>query len=198
METATPAPPLTPPPPARWLPLIGLMAVILFVTFGGFLFSGIPEGSALGGEVEVGNPVEIAGRVTIRPAGGWEVASANEDPLPPGVQLTGGGGWLLAAVPVGTGTPEELVEFYVSTYLEPQASQLSVGSAEPLTHSAGSALTASYVGAFEGVGVPLEGEVIAIVAPSGVGVVLDGWAQQGTYGAVSDQVAAMAASVVIP
>lgn len=197
METAAPAPrSYAPERPARWLPLIGLMAVILFVTFGGFLFGGVPEGSALGGEVEVGAPVDVAGGVTIRPATGWEVAEQGTDP--PGVLLGGGGGWLLAGVPEGTGTPEELVEFYVTTYLEPQASQLSVGTAEPLSHPAGSALVASYFGAFEGVGVPLEGEVIAIVAPSGVGVVLDGWAQQGTYGAVSDQVAAMAASLRIP
>jgi hypothetical protein len=73
-----------------------------------------------------------------------------------------------------------------------------VGDIEPVALPAGPAAVASYVGLFEGVATPIEGEVIGIISASGTAVVLDGWASQGTYGPVHDQVAAMAASVAIP
>lgn len=201
MQTAeaAPTPPAQPRPrPARWLPLLGLLAVMSFVTLGGFFFSTTPAQPALagGGEVETGPAVEVSRGVTIEPAAGWQVTGPVEDP--PGLILDGGSGQLLAGVPQETGSPEELVAFYATTYLEPQASQLSVGETESMSLSAGAAVRAPYVGVFEGVGVPIEGEIIAIVAPSGTGVALDGWAAQGSYGAVRDQVEAMAATVVIP
>jgi hypothetical protein len=173
------------------------MAVITFVTLGGFLFSGSgAETSFAPDEVEVGNPIPVAGGVVIRPAAGWEQSQPSEDP--PGIVISNGTGWLLAGVPSGSGTPQELLNFYVATYLEPSASQLSVGTVESFASQTGEAVMASYVGVFEGVAVPIEGQVIAIVGGSGIGVAIDGWAAQGSYGAVRDQVASMAASVVIP
>jgi hypothetical protein len=186
----------SPPTERRWPPLIGLMAVIGFVTFGGFFFSGVPSGSSLAGEVEVGQPVDVAFGVTIQPAAGWEVTDEVGDP--PGVILSGGNGLLLVGVPGGAGTPEELVDLYVSGYLEPQASQLSVGGAETVSLPAGPAAVASYVGVFEGVDVPIEGEVFGIIGATGTAVVLDGWAPEGSYAIVRDQVAAMAGTVAIP
>jgi hypothetical protein len=172
------------------------MAVIFFVTLGGFLFSGLPSGSSLAGEVEVGEPVDVGNFVTIQPAAGWEVTDEVADPQ--GVILSGGNGLLLVGVPGGVGSPQEMVELYVSGYLEPQSSQLSVGGSEPLALPAGPAAIASYVGVFEGVDVPIEGEVIGIIGDSGTAVVLDGWAPEGTYAIVRDQVAAMAETVTIP
>lgn len=200
MQTAPPAPPPTPGPPperqARWLPLLALLGVMAFVTLGGFLFSGSPAGTAFAGDVEVGSAVEVAHGVTIQPAAGWQIAEPVVSPQ--GVVLEGGNGRLLVGVPGGIGSPEELVAYYASNFLEPQASQLSVGEVEPLSLPAGPAAVARYVGLFEGVATPIEGEVIGIVSPSGTAVVLDGWASQGNYGPVHDQVVAMAASVVIP
>ena len=203
MQTAEAAqPPAATPPaerPARWLPLLGLLAVMAFVTVGGFFFSGSPTQTAFpggAGEVETGPSIEVSQGVTIEPAEGWTSAGAVGDP--PGVVLEGGNGRLLVGVPGGTGTAEELVSFYATNYLEPQASQLSVGELETRSFPAGISVSAAYVGVFEGVDVAIEGEIIAIIAPSGTGVVLDGWAPQGTYGPVADQVAAMAGSVVVP
>lgn len=201
MQTAQAAPPPPPAPApekhARWLPLIGLVAVIAFVTLGGFLFSGSgAETTFAPDEVEVGNPTPIAGGVVVSPAAGWEQAQPSDDP--PGIVLSNGTGWLLAGVPSGSGTPQELLNFYVVTYLEPTASQLSVGTVESFASPTGEAVVASYVGVFDGVAVPIEGQVIAIVGASGVGVALDGWAAQGSYGTVRDQVETMAATVVIP
>jgi hypothetical protein len=36
-----------------------------------------------------------------------------------------------------------------------------------------------YVGTFGDVQAPIEGEVVAVVSPSGVGVVFDGWSTSG-------------------
>ncbi|MGH2711606.1 MAG: hypothetical protein ACRDH9_10440 [Actinomycetota bacterium] len=200
MQTAQAAPASPAPAPenhARWLPLLGLMAVITFVTLGGFLFSGSGAETTFAPEaVEVGNPVPVAGGVTIHLAAGWEQSSSSEDPV--GILLSNGTGWLLAGVPAGTGTAEELLEFYVRNYFEPHSSQLSVGSVEAFPTEAGDGVAASYVGVFDGVAVPIEGQVIAFVGPSGTGVVLDGWAAQGSYGSVRDQVETMATTVVIP
>lgn len=198
MQTATLEPPIPAPQPKerKWPPLLGLVAVMIFVTFGGFLFSGETANPVFSEDVEVGTAVPVAQGVTIQPAEGWVVTDEVGDP--PGIVLEGGNGLLLAGVPGGASSPDELVAFYVSGYLEPQASQLSTGTTEPVAMPAGTGAVVSYVGVFEGVDVPIEGEVIAIIGPSGTGVVLDGWSQQGTYGAVRDQVRAMAESVVIP
>jgi hypothetical protein len=197
MQSATEPPVAQPlPGPAKWPPLLVLLAVMGFVTFGGFLFSGAPADPVFSEDVEVGTAVEVSRGVTIQPAEGWQVTDQVDDP--PGIILEGGGGLLLVGVPGGSGSPEELVDYYVSGYLEPQASQLSKGTVEPLTIPAGTGAAVSYLGVFEGVEIPIEGEVIGIVGPSGTAVVLDGWSQQGTYGAVRDQVRAMAGSVGIP
>ena len=199
MEQVPPPPPVIPPspkPPGTWLPLIGLLAVMLFVTFGGFLFSGVPSGYA--GDVEVGAPIEVSGGVTIQPADGW----LQEERLvsPPGVRLVevGGNGFLDVGIHPGAGSAEGVVQEYVSGYLEPQASQLSVGTTEPLSVPGGSAAVVSYVGVFQGADVTLEGEVIGILGASGTAVVLDAWSQEGLYATVRDQVATMASSVTIP
>ncbi len=196
-ETAAPPPPTAIPqaPPGRWLPLLGLIAVLLFVTLGGFLFSG--DAAEVTGDVEAGaTPIEVSGGVSIRPAAGWVEDERVIDPR--GVILTSGNGLLLAGVLGGAGSPEEIVEHYVSGYLDPQASQLSTGTVERVSLPAGPAVVSSYVGVFEGVDVPIEGEVIGILSPSGTAVVLDGWAPEGLYATVGDEVAAMAASVVAP
>ena len=200
MEQAPVAQPAIPPPPKtprRWPPLIGLLAVMLFVTFGGFLFSGVPAGYA--GDVQTGAPIEVSAGVLIQPADGWVLEERIESP--PGVRLIGGdagNGFLDASIHPGSASARDVVQGYVTEYLEPQASQISVGSIEPLSLPGGSAAVVSYVGVFQGVDVTLEGEVIGILGSSGAAVVLDAWSQEGLYGAVQDQVAAMAGSVTFP
>ena len=199
-DPAIPAPPPPPPPPlakrpAKWPPLLALLAVLLFVTFGGFFFSGVPSGVA--GEVEVGAPVEIGSGATIQPAKGWIVEGHNANPA--GVRLHGSGnGFLDASIHASSVTAEEVVQLYVSEYLESQSTQLSVGTVETLEVPGGPAAVVSYVGVFRGVDVTLEGEVIGILGPSGSSVVVDAWSQEALYGSIREQVRAMAASVRIP
>jgi hypothetical protein len=168
------------------------MAVLLFVTLGGFLFGG--SSGAVAGDVVLGEQVPVTENVAIQLAEGWSVTQQAENP--PGVILTGPGGNALVGAPPGSGPPESLLEFYVNEILAGQADQLSVGEAEPLGLASGSALAASYIGVFPDVGTPLEGQVVAVVSPSGIGVVVDGWAPQGAYVGIRDQVLAMANSVV--
>jgi hypothetical protein len=169
--------------------------VLLFVTFGGFFFSGVPSGVA--GEIEVGAPIDVGSGVTIKPAEGWVLEAHNTNP--PGVRLVGSGnGFLDASIhPSGT-SPEEVVQTYVSEYLESQSTQLSVGEIETLSVPGGPAAVVSYVGVFRGVDVTLEGEIIGILGPSGTSVVVDAWSQETLYASVREQVRAMAASVRIP
>ena len=170
------------------------MGVVLFVTLGGFLFGGGTT-SAVAGEVELLSPIAV-GNVTIQPAEGWTVSE--EASCPGGAILTGNGGYLLVGLPSGTGTPEDLVDFYVNQCLLADAAQLSTGGLEPVSMAAGEALRVPYVGVFGDNGTPIEGEVIAVVAPSGTPVVLDGWAAEGTYRGVQTEVHAMANSLQVP
>ena len=187
-------PPAVPREPAGWGGTLGLMGVLLFVTLGGFLFGG-GAAPAVGGDVALGEPVAVADGVSVQVAEGWTVAQQVENPVP-GIIFSGPGGNAFVAVPQGSGSVEQLLEFYVNDILAPQADQISVGEAQPRGLASGSALSANYVGVFPDVGAPLEGEVTAIVAPTGVGVVVDGWAPEGTYSGIQDQVLAMANSVV--
>ena len=70
---------------------------------------------------------------------------------------------------------------YVDDVLEPDAEQFRVSEeVEPVRLASG--LTGSriaYVGLFGDVQAPIEGEVTAVVSPSGEGVIFDGWAPAG-------------------
>jgi hypothetical protein len=194
---AHPGPPVPPPPPPasqepRWLPAIGALAVILFVSVGGFLLAGEPTaaGQELTGEEGTpGGPVSV-GPVSVRPAPGWTVAE--QIPDPPQLRLSGGTAQLYVVVPSAQGATEELLHAYVDEALAPQAGQLSVSEVRPVELPSGQpASLLSYVGSFEGVASPLEGEVLALVSPTGTPVVFDGWAPEGLWVAARDEVRTM-------
>jgi hypothetical protein len=145
-----------PAPPRRErrvLPVLGVVAVVCAVLFGGYVVAGALSEPA-------GPPVEVAGVLQIAPLSGWELAQRFSDPAsPPGVRLTRGSGNVDAFALPFDGSSSDLVRSYVSQVLEPDASHLSISSIEPVT--------------------PIEGQVSAFVSPSGVGVVFDGWAPSG-------------------
>ena len=194
--------PPSPPPPARqesrWLPAIGALAVILFVSVGGFLLAGEPTaaGQELTGDRGTpGAPVSV-GPVSVRPAPGWTVAE--QIPDPPQLRLNGGAAQLYVVVPPAQGRAEELLHGYVDQALAPQARQLSVSDVRPVELPSGQpASLLSYVGSFEGVASPLEGEVLALVSPAGTPVVFDGWAPEGLWVAVREEVRTMIATAEI-
>jgi hypothetical protein len=164
-----PAPPLR---QRRWIPVIALTAVLGAVTTGGYLTSDA-LGEVRGGAVAVGTSVRVT------PFPGWELAGRSTDP--DRIRLTSGSTSLdVAALPFA-GTDVDLLGRYVDDVLEPDAEQFRVSEeVEPVRLASG--LTGSriaYVGLFGDVQAPIEGEVTAVVSPSGEGVIFDGWAPAG-------------------
>jgi hypothetical protein len=178
---------------------IGVLAVILFVALGGFLVAGDPTAAGdeiTGNEGTPGAPVQV-GPVSIRPGPGWSIAE--QIPDPPQLRLTKGAAHLYVVIPPGQASPEGHLQAYVDEVLAPQARQLSVSPIEAVELPSGQpAVLLSYVGSFEGVASPLEGEVLALVSPSGTPVVFDGWAPEGLWVGARDEVRTMVSGAEIP
>jgi hypothetical protein len=197
-----PGPPHTPPPqPAggsKWLSAFGVLAVTLFVALGGFLVAGDPTAAGeeiTGDQGTPGAPIPV-GPVSVRPAPGWTVSQQVADP--PQLRLTKGTAQLFVVVPPVQASAEGQLRSYVDEVLSPQAGQLSVSPIEAVELASGQpAVLASYVGSFEGVAAPLEGEVLALVSPTGTPVVFDGWAPEGLWVGARDEVRSMVSGAEI-
>ena len=176
-----PAPPLR---QRRWIPVIALAAVLAAVTSGGYLTSDA-LGEIRGGAVAVGTSVSVT------PFPGWELAGRSTDP--DRIRLTSGSTSLDVAAFPFDGTDVDLLGWYVDNILEPDAEQFRVSEAvEPVRLASG--LTGSriaYVGLFGDVQAPIEGEVTAVVSPTGQGVIFNGWAPAGQLQFEIDEIDAM-------
>ena len=173
MSVGTPIPlPAQPLRQRRWIPVVVLVAVMTGVVSGGYVTS-----DALGDTS--GETVMVSASVRIRPLPGWVLAERFDDP--PGIRLTSGSTSLDVATIPFTGTDEDLLASYVSEVLEPEAEQFQVSEeVEPIRLDSGLPGTRiAYVGLFGDVQAPVEGEVTAVVSPSGAGVIFDGWAPAG-------------------
>ena len=173
MSVGTPIP--LPAPPLRqrrWIPVVVLVAVMTGVVSGGYLTS-----DALG--ETSGGTVTVSASVRITPLPGWVLAERFGDP--PGIRLTSGSTSLDVATIPFTGTDVDLLASYVNEVLEPDAEQFQVSEeVEPIRLASGLTGTRiAYVGLFGDVQAPIEGEVTAVVSPSGAGVIFDGWAPAG-------------------
>jgi hypothetical protein len=179
------AEPLPAPPPREraLLPTVALVAILGAVVFGGYVVSDAiaPPG---------GGPVDVGAIVRVQPPPGWAVARRSTDPA--SVRLTRGNGTLDVLAGSFSGSPEDLLRVYVTRNLEPQAQQLSVSRPEPVRLASGPpGLRVSYVGTFNGVATPIEGELTAVVSSSGNGVIFDGWAPSGLLRSVLGDIQAM-------
>jgi hypothetical protein len=176
-----PAPPLR---QRRWIPVIALTAVLAAVTSGGYLTSDA-LGEVRGGAVAVGTSVRVT------PFPGWELAGRSTDP--DRIRLTSGSTSLDVAAFPFDGTDVDLLGWYVDNILEPDAEQFRVSEeVEPVRFASG--LTGSriaYVGLFGDVQAPIEGEVTAVVSPTGRGVIFDAWAPAGQLQFEIDEIDAM-------
>jgi hypothetical protein len=143
----------------------------------GVVTGGYVTSDALGNTGDETVTVSASVRVTALP--GWELAERFGDP--PGIRLTSGSTSLDVATIPFNGGDVDLLASYVDEVLEPGAEQFQVSEEiEPVRLASG--LTGSriaYVGLFGDVQAPIEGEVTAVVSPSGVGVIFDGWAPAG-------------------
>lgn len=186
------AAPLPSPPhrERRWLPVLAISAVLVAVVSGGHLAADA-LGRARGSAVTVSPSVEVA------PLPGWELAERFADP--PGVRLTKGGSNLDVLTLPFVGSDAELLAEYIQQVLEPDAEQLQVSEQlERITLSSGlSGSKITYVGLFGDVQAPVEGEVIAVVSPSGTGVLFDGWSPAGQLQSALEEIDAMISSTEI-
>ncbi|MGH2677783.1 MAG: hypothetical protein ACRDHB_05430 [Actinomycetota bacterium] len=176
-----------------------MLALILFTTFGGFVVGGNPtaagqEITGNGGKPEAPIPV---GPITIHPAPGWTVAE--QIPDPPQLRLTSGAAQLFVVIPPSESSPEGHLQSYLDEVLEPQARQLSVSRVRHVELPSGQlGSLLAYLGSFDGVASPLEGEVLAVVSPTGTPVLFDGWAPEGLWVGARDEVRSMVATAEIP
>jgi hypothetical protein len=182
-----PAPPLR---HRRWIPVVVLVAVMAGVVSGGYVTS-----DALG--ETTGDTVTVSASVRITPLAGWELAERFGDP--PGIRLTSGSTSLDVATIPFTGTDVDLLASYIDQVLEPDAEQFQVSEeVEPVRLSSGFTGTRIvYVGLFGDVQAPIEGEVTAVVSPSGAGVIFNGWAPAGQLQFEIDEIDEMIERAVI-
>ena len=164
--------------------MVALATVLAAVTSGGYLTSDA-LGEIQGGAVAVGTSVRVT------PFPGWELADRSTDP--DRIRLTSGSTSLDVAAFPFDGTDVDLLGRYVDDILEPDAEQFRV-SEEVESVRLASGLTGSriaYVGLFGDVQAPIEGQVTAVVSPSGEGVIFDGWAPAGQLQFEIDEIDAM-------
>ena len=190
--TPPPPPPPKAPGEARWLPAALSLVVLLFVSFGGFVVAGDTSAATqeiTGDETEPGEPIELVPGVVIHPPQGWSVT--RPEGQAPSLRLASGIAQMYIVVSPVAGDPVQQLDAYLNEVLVPQASQISTSPAESIDLLSGHpAAYFAYLGSFEGVNAPLEGEVAAVVAPSGTAVVIDGWAPEGQFVSVQQDVRA--------
>lgn len=198
-----------PPPPAplphlkerKWLPTLGVLLVMVFVSLGGFFFVGEPREAIGRPEPLFDDPIPVVQGLTIRPLRTWEVGEPIQISIPGvtlnGVRLGGGAALLDVVAAPGAGDPASIWNVYAADVLAADAEQLRVSSElEPFATDQGiQGVRGSYLGVFPGVASPLEGEVTAVVMPDGLGVIADGWAPEGQLTAHLEDIRAMVATL---
>ena len=179
-------------PPVKestWLPTLVVAAVLFVVVTGGTI-------TATALSVPAGPPVDVGGVVRVFPLSGWEVAWRGEVKGVPAARLTRGTGNLDVLAPAQGSDPDELLRSYVQEVLKPEARHLRV-SEQIERVRLDSGLPGSrlfYVAEFGDRAVQIEGEVTTTVAPSGAGVVFDGWGPAGLFGYASGDIDTMTAA----
>jgi hypothetical protein len=156
----------------RWLPAVGVVAVILVVTGGARVVEGAISGSS--------EPVVVGETVTVVPEPGWTVISTSGDAGAGQALLARGSASLLVfEVPPGSGPAEELARGYAQA-LDERFAQLTIGEAAA---DGAEAVRFGYVG-ITADGVAVEGVVAAFADPvTGAGAIFDGFAPKGSLGA---------------
>lgn len=177
-------------PDRRWLPVFAVLVVVTMATVGGFVVSAALSESA-------GPPVSIAGVVSVQPLSGWEPAEAGVVAERPIVRITRGSG-TLAIVAWGPvpGDSESLAADVVDELLRDQLDRLTVSELlTTVTLDEGlEAQRFTFVGIDRTTGAAVEGEVTAVIALGGEGVVFVGLAPGGLLAFVDGDLHTMIAA----
>lgn len=165
----------------RWLPVLGVIAVILAVTLG-------PRGV---GEALSG-PATIEGLVTVHAEAGWSVVTRRDEGSVHQLLLRKGSDGLLVVALAGYGgTAADLGREYAARALRGEYRGLSVGEPAPATLGSGvSGVRFGYVGVTNQ-GSTVEGIVVAVQTPGGNGIVFAAFAPEGSLAAAIDEVGRM-------
>ena len=199
IDETTPARPDAPVGASRprrpWLPTLIVAGVLLATAFGGFVAAGaLPQTTS--------RPLTLGDVLTTRPLPGWAVVRRQAVSLPTiggsvtgeFAQVTRGAGALdLLAFPDLGGSSEDLAILYRDGVLSHQLERLAVSrDIEPIVLGGGlEGVRFHYIGSTPGTGAPVEGTVTAVVSPSGNGAIFDGWAFQGQFELLAEELAAM-------
>ncbi len=173
------------PPPAgtgrRWLAVLVVVAVLLFVAGGADAIA----------HAIAGPPIQIAG-VTLHPQAGWKVQRRGDDGSLHRVVLARGSGALdVTVIDAYPGTADGLARQYEDSVLAGQLDQLSVGDPEAGALDDGTpTVRYGYVGITHD-GVAVEGVVTTAVGPEDTGVVFDAYAPKGGLASVVGGLASM-------
>jgi hypothetical protein len=179
----------------RWLPVAGVVAVILFVTGGARALADATAGPL---QPSTGIP----GIVVVQPRQGWTAdagARVDDGALHEVLLVRGTAHLLLVGIDGYGGSASDLARDYVERVLRARFAQLSVGQVDgPVALRSGvPALQFGYVGVTEG-GVSVEGAVTAAVVGSGRdGAVLDGFGPEGDLAWAVEDIRAMVAGAEV-
>jgi uncharacterized protein DUF2510 len=178
-----PRPPGT-PTPRGWLPLAGVVVVLLTVVLG----SRLPEAVL---DEPVAAPVEVGSGVRVHPLSGWR-AGQPEDGR---VLLTRGSGNLAVVTVPGSPDARRLAALYLERELTPAVrGPLRTQPPESVRLGSGAdAVRFAYEGEFADAErtTHLQGEVTALIGSGGVGVVFDAWSLPDVFRYERDDVARM-------
>jgi hypothetical protein len=152
----------------RWTGPLAVVLVLSILGFGGYAVD-VPLSDL------TASPITVGGDVRIVPLSGWRVA---QRPARGGISLTRGGGNLQITTGSFSGQPEELLTAYLREVVQPQASQLEVSKTigQVRLDSGLTGLRVGYLAASTSSAIQIEGEVTAVVSPSGKGAVFNAWA----------------------
>jgi hypothetical protein len=138
-----------------------------------------------------GTPIEVAPGVRVYPQPGWiqEAGSTN--------RLRKGPIALDVNVPSGSwADPGALYQAFVDQVLRQGATQLSATPGQVVQVRGGPGVQGTYVGTFQQVQQPVEGQVTAIIV-NGRAIVFDAWSVQGQLGQGLHEVSLMIGTVEV-
>lgn len=191
--------------PTGWRPTITVAAVILALVFGVQIVnaalpvpSGLQNGpgnpSGPGTPSGPGSPIVVGNNnVVVYPRQGWsQLQLPSPQTSVDGLRLQKGAAVFdLRLFTIAGGTQantgaSDLATYYVQAVLGPGASQLQTSTPQQVPVNGVTGVRVTYLGNFNGVQQPIEGQVTAFVRGT-QGLVVDGWANQGQLsGAVDD------------
>jgi hypothetical protein len=160
----------------RWAGPVAVFLALVFLGFGGYAVD-IPLLDV------TARPVSVGSDVRITPLSGWRVAQRSPGEGATGISFTRGGGNLQVVAGSFRGGPEELLAGYIRESLAPHTSDLAVSrTLEQVRLRSGlTGVRVAYLGASASSGAPVEGQVTAVVSPTGSGIVFNAWAPKGVF-----------------